>query len=188
MSLADDPHKDLLREAGWHTRGYLPHFDGRATPQTITLHLADAVPAKVIERWQRQLRYLKDEEQLKVMQDRIDKYLDQGYGECLLRDPCLAEMVQSSLLKYDSVRYQLFAWCVMPNHEHSLMTRLESCELEEIIAILGPAEAQHEVEQALPIDHDDAEDRADLDRDGEELGSRAEPMFRDEQMAGARDR
>ena len=133
MSLADDPHKDLLREVGWHTRGYLPHFDGRATPQTITLHLADAVPAKVIERWQRQLRYLKDEEQLKVMQDRIDKYLDQGYGECPLRDPSLAEMVQSSLLKYDSVRYQLFAWCVMPNHEHSLMTRLESCELEEIM-------------------------------------------------------
>jgi hypothetical protein len=38
------------------------------------------VPSKVIEAWQRQLRYLKDEEQLKVMQDRIDKYLDQGTG------------------------------------------------------------------------------------------------------------
>ena len=133
MSLADDPHKDLLREVGWHTRGYLPHFDGRATPQTITLHLADAVPSKVIERWQRQLRHLEDEEQLKIMQERIEKYLDQGYGECLLEDPSLAEIVQGSLLKYDCIRYQLFAWCVMPNHEHSLMTRYENCELEEIM-------------------------------------------------------
>lgn len=27
-----------LREAGWHSRGYLPHFDGGEITQTITLH------------------------------------------------------------------------------------------------------------------------------------------------------
>ena len=81
MGLADDPHKELLREAGWHTRGYLPHFDGQAIPQTITLHLADAVPLKVIERWQRQLQHLTDEHKLVIMQQRLEKYLDQGYGD-----------------------------------------------------------------------------------------------------------
>ena len=36
-------HADL-REAGWHSRGYLPHFDGREIPQFITCRLADSVP------------------------------------------------------------------------------------------------------------------------------------------------
>jgi REP element-mobilizing transposase RayT len=133
MGLADDPHKELLREAGWHTRGYLPHFDGKAIPQTITLHLADAVPLKVVERWQRQLNHLTDEHKLVIMQQRIDKYLDQGHGDCLLKIPSIADLVQESLLKYDGDRYKLFAWCVMPNHEHSFMTRSETCELEDIM-------------------------------------------------------
>ena len=133
MGLKDDPHLNLLRELGWHTRGYLPHFDGRIIPQLITLHLADAVPAKVIERWQRQLRDLNDEHKLVIMQQRIDKYLDQGYGECYLKDPAIARLVQDSLLKYDGERYRLFAWCVMSNHEHALMTRTEDIELSAIM-------------------------------------------------------
>jgi len=76
MGLAEDPHKELLREAGWHTRGYLPHFDGASVPQTITLHLSDAVPLKVIERWQTELKDLNDEHKLVLMQQRIDRYLD----------------------------------------------------------------------------------------------------------------
>ena len=96
MSLKDDPHKDLLREAGWHTRGYLPHFDGQPTPQTITFHLGDAFPVKVIERWERQLKDLTDQHKLVVMQQRIEKYLDQGYGECFLKDPMVAKLVQDS--------------------------------------------------------------------------------------------
>jgi hypothetical protein len=48
MSLFDDRHQKELREAGWHSRGYLPHFDGRAMPQFLTFHLADSIPQKVI--------------------------------------------------------------------------------------------------------------------------------------------
>ncbi len=33
MSLTNASHKEQLRAAGWHSRGYLPHFDGRAIPQ-----------------------------------------------------------------------------------------------------------------------------------------------------------
>ena len=67
------------------------------------------------------------------MQQRIEKYLDQGYGECFLKDPMVAKLVQDSLLKFDGDRYNLFAWCVMPNHEHAMMTRSESHELETIM-------------------------------------------------------
>ena len=88
---------------------------------------------KVIERWEIQLKDLTDQHKLVVMQQRIEKYLDQGYGKCFLKDPMIAKLVQDSLLKFDGDRYNLFAWCVMPNHEHAMMTRSESLELETIM-------------------------------------------------------
>src|SRR5262245_15607093 len=133
MSLTKDPHKEELRAAGWHTRGYLPHFDGRVVPQFLTLHLADSIPTAVIERWQQQLRYLDQPEERIVMQRRIEQYLDMGDGQCYLRQTQVAKMVQDSLLEFDNVRYQLFAWVVMPNHTHSLFTRFEEWELEQLM-------------------------------------------------------
>jgi REP element-mobilizing transposase RayT len=133
MSLKNSSHKDELREAGWYTRGYLPHFDGRAIPQFVTLRLADSIPLKVLERWQRQLTDLSEEEARIVLQRRIEKYLDQGYGQCHLRDFNVATMVQESLLKFDDVRYNLFSWVIMPNHSHSLFTRFEDWDLWQLL-------------------------------------------------------
>jgi putative DNA methylase len=133
MSLKNSSHQAELREAGWHTRGYLPHFDGRAIPQFITLHLGDSIPTKVIDRWQRELKELSDEEAKIVLHRRIEKYLDQGYGECYLGNEAIANMVQQSLLKYDGLRYNLFSWVVMPNHSHSMFTRTEDWKLETLL-------------------------------------------------------
>jgi REP element-mobilizing transposase RayT len=133
MPLFNDLHRSELREAGWHSRGYLPHFDGRALPQFITFHLADSVPLKVIQRWRSELKMLKDDEERIVLQRRIEKYLDQGYGEAFIKLPEVANMVQDSLLKLDGSRYHLFSWVVMPNHLHSLMTRFEEHELSNIL-------------------------------------------------------
>ncbi len=121
------------RAAGWHSRGYLPHFDGRAIPQFITFHLADSVPKRVLQRWREELKQLKAEPERIVLQKRIEKYLDQGYGAAFLRVPQIGRMVQDSLLKFDGTRYRLFAWVVMPNHVHSLMTRFEEYELKNIL-------------------------------------------------------
>ena len=133
MSLKNSSHQAELREAGWHTRGYLPHFDGRAIPQFITLHLGDSIPTKVIDRWQRQLRELSDEEAKIVLRRRIEKYLDQGYGECYLGNHTIANLVQESLIKFDGLRYDLFSWVIMPNHSHSILTRAEDRELETLM-------------------------------------------------------
>jgi putative transposase len=35
---------------GWHSRGYLPHFDGPNRIQHVTVHLADSLPKSAIER------------------------------------------------------------------------------------------------------------------------------------------
>jgi len=57
-----------------------------------------------------------------VLRRRIERYLDQGYGSCALRDARVAAMVQKSLLHFDGERYRLSAWVVMPNHVHVLLT------------------------------------------------------------------
>ena len=131
MSLNSDRHQDELRAAGWHSRGYLPHFDGIDLPQFITSQLADSMPRKVVERWQRELESVEDEQQRLLLMRRVERYLDQGYGELLLKDTRVANMVQNSLLKFDGLRYNLFAWGVMPNHVHALMKRFEKIQVEE---------------------------------------------------------
>jgi hypothetical protein len=60
--------------------------------------------------------------------------LDECHGECLLRNPSLAGIVGNSLLHFDSQRYCLLDFVVMPNHVHLLATfpdeatMLKQCE------------------------------------------------------------
>ena len=125
--------QEELREAGWHSRGYLPHFDGGEIAQTITLHLADSLPQAVLERWKRDLCAESATNADAVLRRRIEYYLDQGYGGCALRDVRIATMVQESLLHFDAERYWLSAWVVMPNHFHMLLTPNTQWSLSEIM-------------------------------------------------------
>jgi len=125
-----------------------PHFDGETVPQFITIHLADSIPGKVIIRWKRELRSLEYELERVLLQGRIEKYLDQGYGEALLKIMPVAKMAQDALLKFDGERYRLFAWVVMPNHVHALMTRFSNYELGDILHSLKSYTA-HEANKLL---------------------------------------
>ena len=148
MTLFADSHVKELRAAGWKSRGYLPHFDGLAVPQFITINLADSIPQKVIKRWKQELGLLKYEQDKVLLQRRIEKYLDHGYGECLLNNTRVAKMLQEALLKFDGKRYRLFAWVVMPNHLHLLLTRLQNYELKDILHSLKSYTA-HEANKML---------------------------------------
>ena len=81
MSLINASHQNELRAAGWHSRGYLPHFDGIEIPQFITFHLADSMPRKVILRWQNELKLDRDEWQRLLLIRRVEKYLDMDTGK-----------------------------------------------------------------------------------------------------------
>ena len=133
MTLHQDPHKNELRAAGWHSRGYLPHFDGIVIPQFISIHLADSVPGAVIKRWKQELDTTNSKRDKLLLQRRIERYADQGYGKAYLRDDRLAEIVQKTLLKDDGKKYRLSSWVVMPNHVHSLLTRFENYTLSDIM-------------------------------------------------------
>ena len=61
-------------------------------------------------------------------------------------------------------------------------------ELHRVVAIARVAKTGRELPQPLAVDQHDGEDRAGLDHDVENLRAMAEPVFGDQQMAGARDR
>ena len=103
---------------GWHDRGYLPHFDGGDVTQSITFRLGDSLPQSVLL----ELEHLKEKgvEGMIERQDRIEHYLDQGAGSCILREPNCAQIVQDALRFLDGKRYELRACVVMANHVHFL--------------------------------------------------------------------
>ncbi|CAN5803303.1 hypothetical protein BH18ACI4_BH18ACI4_13560 [soil metagenome] len=123
------PHR---QPTGWHSRGYLPHFDG-GKEQFITFRLGDSIPQAILDRWLKELEKEVGSNFDSVVRRRVEAYLDQGYGDCHLRDPQVAEMVQDSLLFYDDGRYRLSAWVVMPNHVHLLVAPAQGEELSETL-------------------------------------------------------
>jgi Transposase IS200 like len=117
----------------WHSRGYLPHFDRSGLTQFVTCHLSDSIPKEVLERWKRELVNQESIEEKTRLQNRIEKYLDQGYGSAYLRQPNVAKMAQNSLLHLDGKRYRSSALVVMPNHIHLLATILPEQSLPQIM-------------------------------------------------------
>lgn len=118
---------------GRYSRGYLPHIDaGRAT-QFITFRLADSLPASLISAWRCELASKPESDQKKEMYSRIEKYLDQGHGSLLLQNPRAGLIVHEAIQFYNTKKYDLHAWCVMPNHVHMLVTPLEGFTLTSIV-------------------------------------------------------
>ena len=118
QSPTTSPHK------GWHSRGYLPHFDQPDLVQSITFRLADALPAHVIESLSQDKEKLADLEK----RQRIEEYMDTGHGECYLRDLRIGQLVEDALLYFDKDRYRLLAWVVMPNHIGYKLSKFLTCQ------------------------------------------------------------
>ena len=127
---------------GWYSRGYLPHFDGGEILQFITLHLADAVPKAIVEKWKIELASEKEEIAQKILFWRIEKFADQGCGACYLQRPEIADVIRNSLLYFHNEKYNLIAWVIMPNHIHFLMRPAEDQILEKIMHSIKSFTAQ----------------------------------------------
>lgn len=118
---------------GWYSRGYVPHFDADGIFQHVTFHLADSLPRSAIERMQRQLSDLTDEEKVIAQRQRIQELLDSGLGACVLADEHCADIIEKTLFFGDGERYKLLAWCIMPNHVHVLIQQQDKWPLVKII-------------------------------------------------------
>ncbi len=89
-----DPEAAKFGFRGWHSRCHLPHFDVPGVIQMLNYRLDDAMPASRRHEWAALLD-LQDE--LK-RHTKIEEYVDRGFGNCELRDPKAASIVEENWL------------------------------------------------------------------------------------------
>jgi REP element-mobilizing transposase RayT len=63
----------------------------------------------------------------------LQKWLDEGHGECVLRQPRLRAIVEDALRCFDQGRYFLGEFVVMPNHVHAIVTPIRTHSLSAIV-------------------------------------------------------
>ena len=111
-------------------RRHLPHWRQDGATYFLTFRTADSIPASKAH----ELQLLKGEIEAASEKDRarleaawrdfvrlLERFLDEGHGACVLRDPELSEIVAGAMRHFDGERYALFAYTVMPNHVHAIV-------------------------------------------------------------------
>jgi REP element-mobilizing transposase RayT len=63
---------------------------------------------------------------------KLEDYLDRGLGECFLRDPRIATLMEEAMCFHHGSRFELLAWVVMPNHVHAFI-KVDNTPLSKII-------------------------------------------------------
>lgn len=113
----------------WYSRGYLPHRDEAHLLQSITYRLADSLPEEKLRVLGEEIRTMPEGRRESARRQEIESWLDAGMGCCALRHPEVACYVQNSFLHFHGERYNLHAWCIMPNHVHILIEPLTDLAL-----------------------------------------------------------
>ena len=189
---------------------FLPHWKMEGGTYAVTFRLADSLPAHVLARYAEKKEILLKRlaglagssgsrsvmtqllelrrELAELQQSEIETALDQAYGECLLRDPRNANIVAECLRHFDGERYDLLAWCVMPNHVHAVVRPCDGFELEKILHTWKSFTA-HEINKALGRDGAfwQKESYDHLVRDGDDLRNQVRYVLANPGKAGLRD-
>ena len=124
--------------------GNLPHWRQEGVIYFVTFRLADSMPQEKLKRWAEERKeWLKNHpephnpetirEYYRLFPDRLEQWLDAGYGECLMAKPEVKIVVEKALRHFDGHRYRMDQFIVMPNHVHVLITPLEDNALSGII-------------------------------------------------------
>jgi REP element-mobilizing transposase RayT len=124
--------------------GNLPHWRQDGTTYFVTFRTADSLPKQKLREWEAErAEWLFShpephsaadrKEYFERFPQRLEHWLDQGYGACVLARPELKKTVETALLHFDGNRYVLGEFVVMPNHVHALVAPLDGRELSEIV-------------------------------------------------------
>jgi carbamoyl-phosphate synthase large subunit len=125
-------------------RRNLPHWRQRGATYFVTFRLADSLPASLLADWREELATwlhhhphpwsgAVEKEYDERFTRRLDGWLNEGHGCCLLRRTEAAEIVAQAIEHFDGERYALDAYVVMPNHVHVLLQPLGEHELSDIL-------------------------------------------------------
>ena len=123
----------------------LPHWTMDGAIYAVTFRLADSLPGTVLRELREQRNELvrstggrnlsaAEEQRLRSRSAmKIEASLDLGIGQCRMSSDIIARLIADAIQKFDSDRYRLFAWCVMPNHVHAVIQPLARNELPQIL-------------------------------------------------------
>ncbi|HVT14345.1 MAG TPA: carbamoyl-phosphate synthase large subunit [Fimbriimonadaceae bacterium] len=124
---------------------YLPHWTADGAIYHVVYRLHDAIPAHLLDQWREERERLDVARQRgslspkelataeKAREQRINDYLDSGYGSCLLSQERAASIVKENFEHFDGDRYRLHSWCVMPNHVHVVVEPQNGYDLPKIL-------------------------------------------------------
>jgi putative transposase len=125
---------------------HLPHWRQEGASYFVTFRLADSLPQSKLRQladWRKEWEHRHSQprsaevwqEFSREVMKRIEAWLDQGMGSCLLKHPAAAAEVARAMHNFDGQRYQLAAYILMPNHVHALVRPLlaEEEPLERIL-------------------------------------------------------
>ena len=124
------------------THANLPHWHQRCAT-FITFRLADSLPQSKLtqflaerETWLTEHPKPWDDstqqEYDNQYAENIQKWLDAGYGSCVLKNCDCRKVVESAFRHFDGIRYSLYAYVVMPNHAHVLFMPRDGFSTTEI--------------------------------------------------------
>jgi len=122
----------------------LPHWQQPGATYFVTFRLADSIPASLLNRWKNDRgNWLQfhpkpwspetESEYHRMFSTKIDEWLDQGHGECLLRNARYRCALADVFSNFDEDRYFLHSWIVMPNHTHLLFSLANDEQLENTL-------------------------------------------------------
>jgi REP element-mobilizing transposase RayT len=132
----DEPVANLI--------GNLPHWRQKGVTYFVTFRCADALPPEKLDQWNQELvawlRSHPEPRDLNTRREfcrrfpqRMQEWLDAGYGECLLRMPRNRQQVETALRHFAGQRYSLDSSTVASNHVHVLVSPLGQYELSNIL-------------------------------------------------------
>jgi REP element-mobilizing transposase RayT len=125
---------------------HLPHWRQVGATYFVTFRLADSLPQSKLdelqclkEEWERRHPNPRSsailEELALQLHERVERWLDQGMGNCVLQHSHASAWVRSALHHFDDNHYELDCYTVMPNHVHVIVRPLmaEAHSLETIV-------------------------------------------------------
>jgi REP element-mobilizing transposase RayT len=126
---------------------FLPHWTRIDGIYAVTFRLSDSMPADLLKQWraerealeraatsaERELTPAEAKRLARLQSAAMEKYLDAGHGSCWLRDDRIASIVADAMKHFDGDRYDLFGWCVMPNHVHAVIRPRGDQKLERLM-------------------------------------------------------
>ena len=133
--------------------GNLPHWRQSSVAYYVTSRTADSLPQVKLKAWIRERdEWLvlnpepRSEQQTKeyhqLFTNRLERWLDQGYGECLLAQDIIKEIMIKTLFFFHGQRYRIWDYTVAANHVHCIIEPLADNILSKIIHSIKSYSAQ----------------------------------------------